>query len=140
MTQDEGSVLLSCSTSLKLEVIEVPEQQPIPPYMPIYTSSIDKPKFTDQYVVYQNEIIEIYDKQNPNRIIKSKQDIKRLYPTVFNGIGKFPGGPYQIQLDPSIPPRGKCHTDPYPCTWRNSSTAKIKEMEETGVIKKVLQE
>ena len=78
VTQDEGSILLSCSTSLKLEVIEVPEQRPIPPYMPIYTSSIDKPKFTEQYVVYQNEIIEIYDKQNPNRVIKSKQDIKRL--------------------------------------------------------------
>ena len=64
----EGSVLLSCSTSLKLEVIEVPEQRPIPLYMPIYTSSIDKPKFTEQYVVYQNEIIEIYDKNNPNRV------------------------------------------------------------------------
>ena len=76
VTQDEGSVLLSCSTSLKLEVIEVPEQRPVPPYMPIYTSSIDKPKFTDQYVVYQNEIIEIYDKNNPNRVIRNRQDIK----------------------------------------------------------------
>ena len=80
VTQDEGSVLLSCSTSLKLEVIEVPEQRPIPPYMPIYTSSIDKPKFTEQYVVYQNKIIKIYDKQNPNRVIRSKQDIKRTLP------------------------------------------------------------
>ena len=35
VTQEEGSVLLSCSTFLKLEVIEVPEQQPVPPYMPI---------------------------------------------------------------------------------------------------------
>ena len=59
--------------------------------MPIYTSSIDKPRFTEQYVVYQNEIIEIYDKENPNRVIRSKQDIKRLYPSVFTGIGKgFP--------------------------------------------------
>ena len=78
VTQDEGSILLSCSTSLKLEVIEVPEQ----PYMPIYTSSIDKPKLTEQYVVYQNEIIEVYDKNNPNRVIRSKQDIKKLYPSV----------------------------------------------------------
>ena len=69
---------------LRIEVIEVPEQRPIPPYMPIYTSSLDKPSFTEQYVVYQNEIIEIYDKQNPNRVIRSKQDIKRLYPSVFH--------------------------------------------------------
>ena len=80
VTQEEGSVLLSCSTSLKLEVIQVPEQGPVPVYMPIYTSSLDKPNFTDQYVIYQNEIIEIYNKQNPDRIIRSKQGIKRLYP------------------------------------------------------------
>ena len=139
VTQDEGSVLLSCSTSLKLEVIEVPEQRPIPPYMPIYTSSIDKPKFTDQYVVYQNEIIEIYDKQNPNRVIKSKQDIKRLYPSVFTGIGKFPGEPYQIQLDPNVPPRQMPYR-PVPVHLEKQFNGKIKEMEETGVIKKVLQE
>ena len=102
--------------------------------MPIYTSSIDKPKFTDQYVVYQNEIIEIYDKQNPNRIIKSKQDIKRLYPTVFNGIGKFPGGLYQIQLEPSIPPRQMPYR-PVPVHLEEQFNGKIKEMEETGVIK-----
>ena len=30
VTQEEGSVLLSCSTSLKLEVIQVPEQEPVP--------------------------------------------------------------------------------------------------------------
>ena len=105
VTQEEGSVLLSCSTSLKLEVIQIPEQKPIPAYMPIYTSSLDKPNFTDQYVVYQNEIIEIYNKQNPNRIIRSKQDIKRPYPSVFTGIGKFPGEPYQIRLGlPQCPP------------------------------------
>ena len=139
VTQDEGSVLLSCSTSLKLEVIEVPEQRPVPPYMPIYTSSIDKPKLTEQYVVYQNEIIEVYDKNNPNRIIRSKQDIKKLYPSVFTGIGKFPGEPYQIQLDPNVPPRQMPYR-PVPMHLEEQFNGKIKEMEETGVIKKVLQE
>ena len=105
MTQEEGSVLLSCSTSLKFDVIQVPEQEPVPAYMPIYTSSLDKPSFTEQYVVYQNEIIEIYDKQNLNRIIRSKQDIKRLYLSVFTGISKFPGEPYQIRLEPNVLPR-----------------------------------
>ena len=139
VTQDEGSVLLSCSTSLKLEVIEVPEQRLIPPYMPIYTSYIDKPKFTEKYVVYQNEIIKIYDKQNPNRVIKSKQDIKKLYPSVFTGIGKFPGEPYRIRLDPNVPPWQMPYR-PVPVHLEEQFNGKIKEMEETGVIKKVLQE
>ena len=104
--------------------------------MPIYTSSLGKPNFTDQYVVYQNEIIEIYDKQNPNRIIRSKQDIKRLYPTVFTGISKFPGEPYQIRLDANVLP----HQMPYrpvPVHLEEPFYNKIKEMESTGVIKKV---
>ena len=139
MTQEEGSVLLSCSTSLKLEVIEVLEQQPVPAYMPIYTSSLDKPSFTEQYVVYQKEMIEIYDKQNLNRIIRLKQDIKRLYPSVFTGIGKFPGKPYQIRLDPSVPPRQMPYR-PVPVHLEEPFHGKIKEMEETGIIRKVRQE
>ena len=105
--------------------------------MPIYTSSIDKPKFTEQYVVYQNEIIEIYNKQNPNRVIRSKQDIRRLYPSVFTGIGKFPGEPYQIRLDPSVLPRQMPYR-PVPVHLEEQFNGKVKEMEETGVIKKVL--
>ena len=94
--------------------------------MPIYTSSIDKPKFTDQYVVYQNEIIEIYDKNNPNRVIRNRQDIKKLYPSVFTGIGKFPGEPYQIQLDPSVPPRQMPYR-PVPVHLEEQFNGKIKE-------------
>ena len=139
ITQEEGSVLLSCSISLKLEVIQVPEQEPVPSYMPIYTSSLDKPNFTDQYVIYQNEIIEIYDKQNLDRIIRSKQDIKRLYPSVFTGISKFPGELYQIRPDPNVPPCQMPYR-PVPVHLEESFHGKIKEMESTGVIKKVSQE
>ena len=27
------------------------------------------------------------------------------FPDVFEGIGKFPGEPYEIQLDPKVPPK-----------------------------------
>ena len=120
ITQDEGSVLLSCSTSLKLEVIQVPEQNPIPLCMPIYTSSLDKPNFTKQYVVYQNEIIEIYDKEKHNRVIRTKQDIKTIYPTVFTG----------------IPPRQMPYR-PVPVHLEEPFHAQIEEMTASGVITKV---
>ena len=35
-----------------------------------------------------------------NRIITTKEQILRRLPDVFEGIGKFPGKPYEIQLDP----------------------------------------
>ena len=31
--------------------------------------------------------------------------IMREYPDVFQGIGKFPGPDYHIQIDPSVPPK-----------------------------------
>ena len=107
--------------------------------MPIYTSSLDKPNFTDHYVVYQNEIIKIYNKQNPNRIIRSKQDIKRQYPTVFTGISKFRGELYKIRLDPNVPPRQMPYR-PVPVHLEEQFHNKIREMEASGIIKKVSQE
>ena len=40
-----------------------------------------------------------------NRIITTKKQILRRFPDVFKGIGKFPGKPYDIQLDPKVPPK-----------------------------------
>ena len=39
------------------------------------------------------------------KLITSKEMIMWEYPDVFQGIGKFPGPDYQIQLDPSVPPK-----------------------------------
>ena len=85
--------------------------------------------------MYQNEI-KNYDKQNPNRIIRSKQDIKKLYPSVFIGIGKFPGEPYTIRLDPNVPPWQMPYR-PVPIHLEEQFHDKIKEMSTSGVIKKV---
>ena len=39
------------------------------------------------------------------KLITSKEMIMWEYPDVFQGIGKFLGPDYHIQLDPSIPPK-----------------------------------
>ena len=41
--------------------------------------------------------------QRSHKKITSKDLIMRHYPDVFEEIGKFPGPPYTIHLDPSIP-------------------------------------
>ena len=40
-----------------------------------------------------------------NRVITTKEQILRRFPEVFEGIGKFPGKPYEIKLDPKVPPK-----------------------------------
>ena len=40
-----------------------------------------------------------------NRVITSKEQILKRFPDVFEGIGKFLGKPYQIQLVPKVPPK-----------------------------------
>ena len=40
-----------------------------------------------------------------NRVITTKEQILRRFPNVFKEIGKFPGKPYKIQLDPKVPPK-----------------------------------
>ena len=40
-----------------------------------------------------------------NRVITTKEQILMRFLDVFEGIGKFPGKPYEIQLDPKVPPK-----------------------------------
>ena len=40
-----------------------------------------------------------------NQLIIRKEQILARFPDVFEGIAKFLGKPYQIQLDPKVPPK-----------------------------------
>ena len=44
-------------------------------------------------------------KQDVSKLITSKEQILTQCPNVFDWIGKSPGPPYSIQLDPNIPPK-----------------------------------
>ena len=39
------------------------------------------------------------------QLITKKEQMMTRFPDVFKGIGKFPGEPYKIQLDPKVPPK-----------------------------------
>ena len=55
------------------------------------------------------------------------------YPDVFQGIGKFPGPDYHIQIDPSIPPeRTPCR--PIPIHLKAQFQQEINKMLEAGVL------
>ena len=58
------------------------------------------------------------------------------FPDVFEGIGKFPGEPYKIQLDPKVPPK---HTPsrPVPIHLKEAFKAEIDKILKAGILKPV---
>ena len=92
-----------------------------------------KPK---QEVAAQTQTTTIVQKPDVNKLITSKEQILTHYPDMFEGIGKFPGPPYCIQLDPSIPPKEvPCH--PVPVHLKGSFKQEIDKILKTGILKPV---
>ena len=67
------------------------------------------------------------------KLITSKEMIMQEYPDVFQGIGKFPGPDYHIQLDPSIPPK-QTPCQPIPIHLKVQFQQEINKMLQAGVL------
>ena len=116
VASNEGSVLLSCNALLNLGLIHSrPRLDYVPPQASLITSKEDHPRKTKlQVQVQKHEVImklvdqhynpHINDSKPPTLITNQKQ-ILQEYPNVFEGIGKFPGPPYHIQVDPTVTPK-----------------------------------
>ena len=102
---NEGSVLLSCTTLLALDLIQTrPRLDYLPPRAKLITSAADHPDITKQ-TAHQTKALVKPKEPIPMKIVTKKADIKEQYADVFEGVGRFPGPPYHIQLDPKIPPK-----------------------------------
>ena len=58
------------------------------------------------------------------------------FPDVFDGIGKFPGEPYQIQLHPKVPPK-QTPCRPVPIHLKEAFKAGNDKMLRAGVLKPI---
>ena len=67
------------------------------------------------------------------KLITSKEMIMQEYWDVFQGIGKFPGPDYHIQLDPSIPPK-QTPCWPIPIHLKDQFQQEINKMLQAGVL------
>ena len=66
-------------------------------------------------------------------LVTSKDDIIRYFPEVLEGLGKFPGEPYHINVDPSIP--HKClPARPVPVHKQAAFKQQLDDMIQAGVI------
>ena len=128
---NDGSVLLSCRTILALHLIQTRSQLDyIPPRASLITSTMDHPKETrpvpltvhsskqeasaemkDMKVQATKPVFTLVSKKpGMNKLVKSKEQILTSYPVVLEAVGRFPGSPYHIQVDPAITP------NQIPCT------------------------
>ena len=67
------------------------------------------------------------------KLITSKEMILQEYPDVFQGIGKFLGTDYHIQIDSSIPPK-QTPCQPIPIHLKEVFQQEINEMLQEGVL------
>ena len=116
IASNEGSVLLSCSSSLSLGPIQSrPKLDYLPPRVSLITSNADHlRKMKAQVQIQKQEVIaQTLEQHQDAQIITTKlpklvtthDQIMQEYPDVLEGIGKFPGPPYHIHVDPGVTPK-----------------------------------
>ena len=89
-----------------------------------------------QEVAAPTQLTTIAKKEGVNKLITSKDQIMTHYPDVFEGIGKFSGPPYSIQLDPSVPPK-QTPCCPVPIHLKESFEQEIEKMLKADILKPV---
>ena len=71
-----------------------------------------------------------------NRLVTRKEHIMARFPDVFEGIGKFPGKPYEIQLDLKVPSK-QTPCRPIPIHLKEAFKTEINKMLKAGILKPV---
>ena len=143
VAKNDGSVLLSCTTTLVLGFIQPRTRLDyLPPRASLITGTVDHTQktrgqvavhssTTDSAIPLQKKIV---SKQEVSKLITSKEQILNYYPDVFEGNGKFPGPSYHIQLDPGVPlKQTSCH--PIPVHLKEAFQQEVNKMLQAGVLK-----
>ena len=160
---NDGSVLLSCKSTLTLDLIQTRSRLDyLPPRASLITSMQDHPKKMKQVPVpvtthhskqlsaqchFQAKASKpphMHDSphapetklQRTYKMFIGKDLIMKQYPYVFEGIGKFVGPPYIIHLDPSVQPK-QTPCRPVPIHLKETFKQEIDKMLEASVLKPV---
>ena len=160
---NNGSALLFCKSTLALDFIQPRSRLDyLPPRASLIMSTQDHPKKTKQVQapvqIHSSKQLSTQShskvetsmpsnaqdslhvpemkQQRHQKKITSKDLIMRHYPDVFEGIGKFPGPPYTIHLDPTIQPK-QTPCRPVPIHLKETFKKEIDKMLQAGVLKPV---
>ena len=163
VANNDGSVLLSCKSTIAIDLIQPRSRLDyLPPRASLLTSTQDHPKKTKQvqapvhihtskqlstqsqpkaetsktFNAQDSPQVPAMRQQKPYKMITSKDQTMRQYPDVFDDIGKFLGPPYTIHLDPSIKPK-QTPCRPVPIHLKEAFKKEIDKMLQAGVLKPV---
>ena len=147
IASSEGSVLLSCNTSLQLGLIHHrPRLNYLPPQASLITSKEDHPKSTKMHMQIQTQQLIVNkegqhhksqpDMLKPPKLITNYEQIKQNYPDVFEGIGRFPGPTYHINVNPTVPPK-QTPCRPMPINNKSAFQKEINQMLQAGILQPV---
>ena len=143
IAKEEGSVLLSQETVLQLQLLDVkPRLEYLPPRATLISSAANYPKrevhaqSTTYVLPTSNPTVPQENTPRRVKIVKSKEQIQEQYPELFKGIGRFPGEPYHIHLNPSITPK-QTPCRPIPVHLKHTFQQEIEKMLTARVIKPV---
>ena len=146
---NDGSMLLSCKTTLMLGLIQPRSRLDyLPPRASLITSSANHPKETKstlhvqkQEVSTQRPTQEVATQSSRKKyavpkLVKSKDQILCEYLDVSEGIGSFPGPPYHILLDSSVSNK-QTPCCPIPVHLKEVFKQEVHKMMQTGVLRPV---
>ena len=156
VTKENGSVLLSCRTTMALGLINPSAQLDyLPPRASLLTSTCDHPSRTKPQkpnihckkekpimTTLPDEVkarsTQTQTNQIPvdNWLITRKEQILVRFPDISEGIGKFPGKPSKIQLEPKVAPK-QTPCRPVPIHLKDAFKQEIDKMLKAGVLKPV---
>ena len=156
IAKENGSVLLSCRTTMELGLIKPHVQLDyLPPRASLLTSTCDQPSRTKtqkpniHHMIEKPTMITIPENVNARapqlqntmiaknkQLVTRKEQIMARFPDVFEGIGKFLGKPYKIQLDPNVPPK-QTPCRPVPIHLKKALKTEIDKMLKAGVLKPI---
>ena len=140
VAKENGSILLSCRTTMELGLIKTHVWlNYLPPRASLLISTYDQPSETKAHksiIHHMREKPTMVSIPEDNQLITRKEKIIERFPDVFEGIGKFPGKPYKIQLDPKVPPK-QTPCRPVPIHLKEAFKTEIDKMLKAGVLKPV---
>ena len=140
VAKENGSILLSCRTTMELELIRPHVQLDyLLPRASLLISTCDQPSKTkthkpNVHCTMEKPTMTSIPKDNP--LINRKEQIMAIFPDVFKGIGKFLDKHYEIQLDPKVPPK-QTPCRPVPIHLKEAFKKEINKMLKAGVLKPV---
>ena len=145
IASNEGCVLLSCNTSLTLGLIHSRTKLDYLPRVRLITSKVDHPRNTKEQIQVQKQVITMQPDQHHSaqctilpKLITTQSQILQEYPDVFEGIGKFPGLPYHIHVDPGVTPK-QTPCRPIPIHLKDAFQQEISKMLQAGILVPVTQ-